>query len=81
LKRENPRKKVYEIIPQGPDLIFEAAGVLSAASLSFELCRRGSRINMFGVTTPGTIPVSPGHIHFTEINMSASFSVTPSLLI
>ncbi len=81
LKKEDPRKRVYEIIPEGPDLIFEAAGVLSAASLAFELCRRGSRINMFGVTTPGTTPVSPGYIHFTEINMSASFSVTPKVML
>jgi len=80
-KKENPKKRVYEIIPQGPDLIFESAGVLSAASLAFELCRRGSRVNMFGVTTPGTIPVSPAHIHFTEINMSASFSVTPKVML
>ena len=80
-KKENPKEKVYEILPKGPDVIFEAAGVLDAASLAFDLCRRGSRLNMFGVTTPGTISVSPGHIHFTEINMNASFSVTPRTML
>ena len=35
---------------------------------------------MFGVITPGDIPVSPGHIHFTEIRMDASFSVTPRVM-
>jgi len=80
-KKENPKEKVYQILPKGPDVIFEAAGVLDAASLAFDLCRRGSRINMFGVTTPGTIPVSPGYIHFTEIAMSASFSVTPKVML
>jgi len=80
-KKESPREKVYDILPKGPDVIFEAAGVLDAASLAFDLCRRGSRINMFGVTTPGTIPVSPGHIHFTEIAMDASFSVTPRTML
>jgi len=80
-RREDPKEKVYQILPKGPDVIFEAAGVLDAASLAFDLCRRGSRINMFGVTTPGTIPVSPGHIHFTEIAMDASFSVTPKTML
>lgn len=80
-KRSNPKKETYKILPKGPDIIFEAAGVLDAASLAFDLCRRGSRINIFGVTTPGTIPVSPGHIHFTEIGMNASFSVTPKTML
>jgi threonine dehydrogenase-like Zn-dependent dehydrogenase len=75
------KKGVYKILPKGPDVIFEAAGVLDAASLAFDLCRRGSRINIFGVTTTGTIPISPGHIHFTEIGINASFSVTPKTML
>ena len=77
----DPKQAVYEILPEGPDLVFEAAGVLEAASLTFALCRRGTRINMFGVIVPGTIPVSPADIHFTEIRMDASFSVTPAVLL
>lgn len=71
---------VRSILPDGPDLVFEAAGTLEAASLAFELCRRGTRLNMFGVIVPGTIPVSPADIHFTEIRMDASFSVTPTVM-
>lgn len=81
LRREDPKKAVYKIIPQGPDLIFEAAGVLDGASLAMELCRRGSRVNMFGVIIPGTIPISPADVHFTEIRMDASFSVTPRVML
>lgn len=77
----DPKEAVYDILPDGPDLVFEAAGVLEAATLTFDLCRRGTRINMFGVIIPGTIPVSPADIHFTEIRMDASFSVTPAVLL
>jgi len=74
---EDAQAKVKEILPAGPDIIFEAAGALEAAELTMALCRRGTRINMFGVTIPGTIPVSPAEIHFKEITMHASFSITP----
>ena len=77
---EDVKARVAEILPDGPDVVFEAAGALQAASLAFDLCRRGTRMNMFGVIVPGTIPVSPGHIHFTEIRMDASFSVTPTVM-
>ncbi len=79
--RENPKKAVAAILPKGPDIVFEAAGALPAAELAFELCRRGTRINMFGVIVPGTIPVSPATIHFSETRMDASFSVTPSVMV
>jgi threonine dehydrogenase-like Zn-dependent dehydrogenase len=61
--------------------VFEAAGAFEAAELTFALCRRGTRINMFGVIVPGTIPVSPARIHFSETRMDASFSVTPKVMI
>ena len=80
-KKTDPKKEVYRILPQGPDLVFEAAGFLEAATLTMDLCRRGTRINMFGVIIPGTIPVSPADIHFTEIRMDASFSVTPKVML
>ncbi|NMC04932.1 MAG: hypothetical protein GYA24_06960, partial [Candidatus Lokiarchaeota archaeon] len=69
------KKAVYDIIPDGPDLVFEAAGPLPAAQLMFDLCRRGTRVNEFGVTTEGTIQVSPANIHWMETRMDASFSV------
>lgn len=79
-KRVNPKEAVYDIIPNGPDIVFEAAGVLEAAKLTFELTRRGTRVNMFGVIIPGTIPVSPAEIHFNETRVDASFSVNPRVM-
>ncbi len=76
----NPKEAVYDIIPNGPDIVFEAAGVLEAAKLAFELTRRGTRINMFGVIIPGTIPISPAEIHFNETRVDASFSVNPRVM-
>jgi threonine dehydrogenase-like Zn-dependent dehydrogenase len=71
---------IAELLPDGPDVVFEAAGSLAAAEAAYQLCRRGTRLNMFGVIVPGTIPVSPAHIHFTEIRMDASFSITPTVM-
>jgi threonine dehydrogenase-like Zn-dependent dehydrogenase len=79
--KEDAKKAVARILPKGPDIVFEAAGALQAAELAFELCRRGTRINMFGVIVPGTIPVSPARIHFSETRMDASFSVTPRAMV
>ncbi len=74
------KKAVYDIVPEGPDLVFEAAGPLPAAQLMFDLCRRGTRVNEFGVTTEGTIQVSPANIHWMETRMDASFSVYPRVM-
>ena len=79
-KEVDPREAVYDIIPNGPDIVFEAAGVLEAAKLAFGLTRRGTRINMFGVIIPGEIPVSPAEIHFNETRVDASFSVNPRVM-
>ncbi len=76
-RETDPIKEVYRILPQGPDLVFEAAGSLAAAELAFKLCRRGTRVNEFGVTTDGTVPISPRAVHFNETRVDASFSVTP----
>jgi threonine dehydrogenase-like Zn-dependent dehydrogenase len=80
-RKEDAKKRVYEILEDGPDIVFEAAGALEAAKLTFDLTRRGTRINMFGVIIPGEIPVSPAKIHFQETRMDASFSVTPRVMI
>jgi len=79
--KEDAKKAVARILPKGPDIVFEAAGALQAAELAFDLCRRGTRLNMFGVIVPGTVPVSPARIHFSETRMDASFSVTPRVMI
>jgi threonine dehydrogenase-like Zn-dependent dehydrogenase len=73
-------KAVYEILPNGPDIVFEAAGPLPAAQLAFDLCRRGTRVNEFGVTTEGTIDISPADVHWKETRVDASFSVYPRVM-
>jgi threonine dehydrogenase-like Zn-dependent dehydrogenase len=74
------KDQVYRMVPDGPDIVFEAAGVLDAARLSFEVCRRGTRINMFGVIIRGEIPISPADVHFLETRVDASFSVNPRVM-
>jgi threonine dehydrogenase-like Zn-dependent dehydrogenase len=61
----------------GPDLIVEAAGPVAAVEMMFNLTRRGTRVNLFGITTPEKFCLEGGPTHFNEIRMDASFSVTP----
>jgi L-iditol 2-dehydrogenase len=79
-ENEDVIERVREILPKGPDIVFEAAGVIPVAKQAFDLCRRGTRLNMFGVIVPGTIEVSPADIHFLETRVDASFSVTPRVM-
>ena len=79
-EKVDPIKSVYEILPNGPDIVFEAAGPLAAAQLAFDLCRRGTRVNEFGVTTEGTIAISPADVHWKETRVDASFSVYPRVM-
>ena len=79
-QKTDPIKAVYEILPNGPDIVFEAAGPLAAAQLAFDLCRRGTRVNEFGVTTEGTIAISPADVHWKETRVDASFSVYPQVM-
>lgn len=77
----DPVEAVRAILPAGPDLVFEAAGTIEAAETAYRLCRRGSRLNVFGVIVPGAMEVDPAHIHFSEIRVDASFSVTPRAMV
>jgi L-iditol 2-dehydrogenase len=74
---EDARSRVYEIIPRGPDLIVEAAGPIEAVRLVADLRRRGSRWNVFGITTHETFQLDGGLTHFLEGRMDASFGTTP----
>src|SRR5258708_29822154 len=76
-RREDPVKRVYEIIPAGPDLVVEAAGPIEAVKLMVELRRRGTRWNVFGITTPETFELEGGPTHFLEGRMDASFGTNP----
>ena len=74
---EDPRKRVYEIVPEGPDLVVEAAGPIQAVRLMVELRRRGTNWNVFGITTHETFELDGGRTHFLEGRMDASFGTTP----
>ena len=71
------RERVYEIMPEGPDVIIEAAGPIEAVRLMVELRRRGTRWNVFGITTHETFELDGGLTHFMEGRMDASFGTTP----
>ncbi|UCC62188.1 MAG: alcohol dehydrogenase catalytic domain-containing protein [Anaerolineae bacterium] len=74
---EDARARVYEIIPRGPDLVVEAAGPIEAVRLTVELRRRGTRWNVFGITTHEKFELDGGLTHFLEGRMDASFGTTP----
>ncbi len=68
---------MYGIIPDGPDLVVEAAGPIQAVKLMVDLRRRGTRWNVFGITTHETFELDGGYTHFLEGRMDASFGTTP----
>ncbi len=76
-QKEDAYKKVYEIIPDGPDVIVEAAGPIEAVKLMKKLLRRGTRWNVFGITTHEKFELDGGLTHFLEARMDASFGTTP----
>jgi L-iditol 2-dehydrogenase len=71
------RRAVYDILPDGPDLVLEAAGPVQAVELMVSLLRRGTRWNVFGITTHETFELDGGLTHFLEARMDASFGTTP----
>jgi L-iditol 2-dehydrogenase len=71
------KRQVYDIIPGGPDLVVEAAGPISAVNLMVDLRRRGTRWNVFGITTHEKFELDGGLTHFLEGRMDASFGTTP----
>jgi len=73
----NAKERVYEIIPDGPDVVLEAAGPIEAVRLMVDLRRRGTRWNVFGITTHETFELDGGLTHFLEARMDASFGTTP----
>lgn len=76
-KKVDAKRTVYEIIPEGPDLVIEAAGPIEAVRLMVDLRRRGTRWNVFGITTHEEFALDGGLTHFLEGRMDASFGTTP----
>ncbi len=78
----NPAKcdakaEIAKILPEGPDLVVEAAGPIDAVKLMVSLLRRGTRWNVFGITTHETFELDGGLMHFLEARMDASFGTNP----
>ena len=73
----NVKEQVYAIIPNGPDLVVEAAGPIAAVKEMVGLLRRGTKWNVFGITTHETFELDGGLTHFLEARMDSSFGTTP----
>ncbi len=71
------KERIYELLPAGPDLVVEAAGPIEAVRLMVDLLRRGTRWNVFGITTHEKFELDGGLTHFLEARMDASFGTTP----
>ena len=71
------KQRIGEILPAGPDVVLEAAGPIDAVKLMVSLLRRGTRWNVFGITTHETFELDGGLTHFLEARMDASFGTTP----
>jgi threonine dehydrogenase-like Zn-dependent dehydrogenase len=76
-KRDDVKAKVYEILSDGPDFVLEAAGPIQAVNMMVSLLRRGTRWNIFGITTHEKIELDGGLMHFLEARMDSSFSTNP----
>jgi threonine dehydrogenase-like Zn-dependent dehydrogenase len=74
---EDARERLYQILPEGPDLVVEAAGPIGAVRLMVDLRRRGTKWNVFGITTHETFELDGGLTHFLEGRMDASFGTAP----
>ena len=75
--RIDVKTALQEILPQGPDLVLEAAGPIEAVKLMVSLLRRGTRWNIFGITTHEEFALDGGLMHFLEARMDSSFSTNP----
>lgn len=75
--RCDARRVTYDILPAGPDLVVEAAGPVEAVKLMVSLLRRGTRWNVFGITTHESFSLDGGLVHFLEARMDSSFGTNP----
>ena len=75
--KNEPREEIRKIIPGGPDLVVEAAGPIEAVNLMVNLRRRGTKWNVFGITTHEKFELDGGKTHFLEGRMDASFGTNP----
>lgn len=78
--KRDAKRAVFDIVPEGPDLVVEAAGPIQAVNLMTSLLRRGTRWNIFGITTHEKFELDGGWMHFLEARMDSSFGTTPEAI-
>jgi threonine dehydrogenase-like Zn-dependent dehydrogenase len=78
--KSDAKAAVYDILAHGPDLVVEAAGPVKAVELMVSLVRRGTKWNIFGITTHEKFELDGGLMHFLEARMDSSFSTTPQAI-
>jgi len=71
------REAVAGLLPDGADYVIEAAGVKPAVELALALRRRGTRVSIFGTTTPTEVTLDAGSVNNLESRIEGSFSTTP----
>ncbi len=79
--RSDVREQVYAILPNGPDVVIEAAGPIEAVKTMMALRRRGTRCNLFGITTHEQFELDGGYTHFLEARLDASFGTNPTAMV
>ena len=74
------KRQIFGILPDGPDLVLEAAGPIEAVKAMVSLLRQGTRWNIFGITTHEKFEMDGGLMHFLEARMDASFGTNPEAM-
>jgi 2-desacetyl-2-hydroxyethyl bacteriochlorophyllide A dehydrogenase len=65
---------LFDVAPQGADVVIECAGTPATAALSLELARRGGTVEFFGVCPIGSaIPLEPNKVYFKELTIVGSY--------
>ena len=77
VRKPMPRPPSTRYCREGPDLVIEAAGPVQAVKLMVSLLRRGTRWNIFGITTHEEFQLDGGLMHFLEARMDSSFGTNP----
>ena len=73
--KEDVKKALLEIDPDGADVVFEVAGLKQTAQLSLDLAKRGGTVVFFGVVEPEeTVQVHPYNINEYELTIVGSFN-------
>ena len=65
-KLGDAKATIHNILPEGPDVVVEAAGPIQAVELMVNLLRRGTRWNLFGITTHEKFQLDGGWMRWRD---------------